>query len=67
MEGRLFGRTIEERKQRERVTAQALISCEQERATLKKCFRTSWFGWCGQEQKEFWDCYSKVSLSIYID
>lgn len=62
MENRLFGRrTAEERKLREKVTAQSLIACEQERAKLKQCFRTGWFGLCGQEQKEFWQCFSKVS------
>lgn len=51
----------ENQKLREEATANALIQCEEQREKLKQCLRTSWFGWCGQTQKDFWACFSKVS------
>ena len=62
MDGGWIGRTEEQRKLRERATAEVLIECEKERAKLQHCFKTSWFGWCGKEQKQFWACFSSVSL-----
>lgn len=59
MEGRLFGRTVEERQRLERIKAQALFSCTAERSRLKSCFRKSWFGLCQAEQKAFWSCFNK--------
>ena len=60
MEGRLFGLTEKERQIQETAKAGALLACEVQRAKLKHCFRKSWFGWCIEEHKQFWDCYTRV-------
>ena len=67
MEGRLFGVTEAEKNHQERVKAHALLSCQKERAILQRCFRESWFGWCVEEHREFWDCFLKVGFhNVYV-
>lgn len=63
MEGRLFGRTESERELQESTKAKALHSCHIERANLTSCFRTSWFGYCSEEHRRFWDCYLRVGIT----
>lgn len=65
MEGRLFGRTETEKQQQELIKAKTLLACETERAKLKRCFRESWFGWCIEEHRQFWDCFLRVGL-LYL-
>ena len=60
MEGKLFGRTEEEKRRQRAAGIHALLSCQEECAKLKKCFRESWFGWCSEEHKAFWSCFQKV-------
>ena len=72
MEGKLFGRTEEEKRRQRAAGIHALLSCQEECAKLKKCFRESWFGWCSEEHKAFWSCFQKVhcvinSVSICVD
>lgn len=66
MEGRLFGVTEAEKNHQERVKAHALLSCQKERAILQRCFRESWFGWCVEEHREFWDCFLKAREQFLI-
>lgn len=60
MENKLFGRTKAEKDLREVIKARSLLACEKERVKLTTCFRDSWFGWCAEEHKQFWDCFVKV-------
>ena len=60
MEGKLFGQTEEEKRQQRAAGIHTLLSCQEECAKLKKCFRESWFGWCSEEHKAFWSCFQKV-------
>ncbi len=60
MERRLFGRTEAEKNLRQVIKAKALLACTKERAKLTDCFKSSWLGWCSDEQKAFWDCYNQV-------
>ena len=43
----------------------ALTKCDSEREKLKKCFRDSWFGWCAEEHRDFWNCFAKVRNHAY--
>ena len=61
MEGRLFGRSEEQRRKQEEIKVRSLIRCGTERQQLRSCFRNSWFGWCHKEQQIFWDCFTKVT------
>ena len=61
MEGRLFGRTEAEKRRREELKAKVLLACERERLELKHCIHKSVLGWCTKEQKDFWDCFTKVN------
>ena len=60
MEGRLFGRSEEQRRKQEEIKVKSLIRCEAERNQLRSCFRNNWFGWCQSEQQAFWNCFNKV-------
>ncbi|CAI8056453.1 hypothetical protein GBAR_LOCUS30759 [Geodia barretti] len=59
MEDRIFGRSKEKQEQRERAKAAALLHCERERAVLRHCFRSSWFGFCWREHRAFWECFTE--------
>jgi len=59
--GGIFGSSKEERELRKKASATALIHCAPEKSHLQQCFRTSWFGWCDKEQRNFWVCFSKAS------
>ena len=61
MDGRLFGRSEEQRERQKEINVKSLVRCEEERKQLKSCFRSSWFGWCQSEQRAFWNCFNKVT------
>jgi hypothetical protein len=60
MANRFFGLTEREKKEQEQIKLKALVDCEAERIKLIRCFRKSWLGWCAEEHRLFWSCFSTV-------
>lgn len=59
MEG--FGISEAQRRRRKEVKGRTLVTCEEQHAKLRRCYRESWIGVCTKEHTEFWDCFTKVS------